>query len=160
MLTRNDEEVDKIFKEGTIKELKHEHCNPILTPEISAKRTVLVFSVDDHINQNSEERMKEEFLKENAWMHNEIENIYKLPNRNIVKILFEQASTAKTATEKGILGFQMRVPQHNIKVEEYIPSIICMRCYELETHFTNSSAKDKNYKVCSECSSTEHTWKD
>lgn len=78
----------------------------------------------------------------------------------MLKTQFANTQTAKKATENVILGFHMSIPEHKLKADEYIPITTCMRCYKVEEHFTKDRKKDKNYKICSECASQEHTWKE
>lgn len=92
-------------------------------------------------------------------MRDEIENLYKFPNNNILKIKFKQATIVKRATEQGLLAYNMSIPEHNIKIEKYIPVNICMKWCELDSHYTSNCPKG-DFKVCSECASSEHMWKD
>lgn len=49
VLTRSEDDVDRIFKEEINKELKNDQFCPILPPDQQARRTVLAFNVDEHI---------------------------------------------------------------------------------------------------------------
>lgn len=120
---------------------------------------MLIFNVDKYIYDHTEAEIKQEFLIRNQWIEN-IEQVFKFPNKNIVKIQFSNTISAKKACENGILGFQMSLPEHTIKIEDYIPITTCMRCYKIEDHYTSDCKKDKSYKVCSECASPDHTWRE
>lgn len=54
----------------------------------------------------------------------------------------------------------MSINDFKIKAEEYIPITTWKRCYKVEDHYTKDCKKDKEYKICSECASVEHTWRD
>ena len=160
VLTLNDEEVDKIFQEGCKKKLEDESFTPLLPPELRAKRTVLIFNVDNQVYSHSEEEIQEEFTTRNQWLKDGINSVYKFPRNNIIKISFNQTNTAKKALEKGILGFYMNIPAYNIKQEEFVNINTCLRCYVIEQHPTNQCHKDANYKICSECGEEGHTWRE
>ncbi len=49
VLTRSDEEVDKIFQQKTQQELINNRFLSILLPELKAKRTVLIFNTVEYI---------------------------------------------------------------------------------------------------------------
>ena len=159
VLTRTDDEIDKIFKLQCSTALKEAGFEPIIPPELRAKRTIIIFNVDEFILSNTEQEIKEELIRENGWINGGIESIFKIPKARILKICLQETTTAKNATEKGMLAFHMSIPAHNIKVDEFIPVLTCMRCYKLEEHTTNNCQMPKDYTVCSECGSSEHTWK-
>lgn len=159
-LTRTDEDIDKIFKNGCNKKLTEQDFEPILPPEQRAKRTVILFNVDEYLISQKEKDIEEEILKENAWIKEGISNIFKVPRAKIIKICFNDSLTAKNATEKGLLAFHMSIPSHNIKIDEFIPILTCMRCYQLESHTTNNCPMPKEHKVCSECGGKTHTWRE
>ena len=54
LLTRDDDEVDKVFKGNCQKTLKDQGFEPILPPELRAKRTVILLNVDNFITTRTE----------------------------------------------------------------------------------------------------------
>ncbi len=60
VLTRSDEEIDKIFQEKVFQELKKNNFQAVLPPELKAKRTILTFNTDDFIFHHKE--IEEELL--------------------------------------------------------------------------------------------------
>ena len=158
IITSTIEEADVINSPSCTTALTAENFSPVLPPELKAKRTVLLFKVDSHIYDNNEENIKEEVYNHNNFANEEIETIFKFPRANIIKIQFKQAITATKTCEQGLKLFKMKIPHYNIKKEEYTPINVCYKCYKLEDHHTNQCPQEANYKVCSECSSTEHTW--
>ena len=52
----------------------------------------------------------------------------------------------------------MRVSNHDIKQETYIPVRCCMKCFSLEDHATRDCKKGTEYKLCSECAQEGHVW--
>ncbi|MPC22836.1 hypothetical protein E2C01_015863 [Portunus trituberculatus] len=89
-----------------------------------------------------------------------IDTVFKIPRTKILKITFKESAAAKKSTEKGILGLHMSIPPHSIKIEEFTPITTCFKCYAIEDHTTAKCPKPKDYKICSECSSQNHTWKE
>ena len=159
VLTRSNEDVDKIFRHDCSQTLTTKGFEPILPPEIRAKRTALIFNTDDYILSHSDEDIKKEIQQENSWASDGIDHVFRIPSTKILKVCFHDTHTAKTATDKGMLAFHMSIPHYNVKPEVFIPILTCMRCYALDTHTTNKCTMAPNYTACSECGSDEHTWK-
>lgn len=159
ILTENDNELDKIFNNKTDQELNKNGYAPIIPPQLRANRSILIFRVDDHIYSNEEHQIKEEIIKENGWVES-IDKIFKFPKSNIIKVTFNETSKAQKAQEKGLLMFSMRVPTHDIKQDTYFNIMTCLKCYKMEDHSTAQCEKERNYKICSECSKEGHIWKE
>ena len=160
IITGTEDEQDKIFKQKTEKELNDEGFQTITPPELKASRSVIITSTDNHIYRNNEADILEEIYNNNTWTKNNIDSIFKFPNSRTIKITFRETSFAKKAQTDGLRLFHMSIPFHNIKQEVFYNITTCYRCYELEDHFTNQCKKPSDYKVCSECSSTSHTWRE
>lgn len=139
--------------------MKEISFSTILPPELKAKRTVFIFRIEKHIFDHSGKEIEGEIIKENPWLQS-VEQINKFPNRNILKIQFTTTRTTKKATEYGLLALCMSIPEYRIKLEEYTPISICIRCYKLDDHFSSNCPKDHSYKICSECAATGHTWRE
>lgn len=160
IITGTDDERDKIFKQKTQKELNEAGFLTITPPELRASRSVIIPRTANHIYKNDEEEIKEEINNNNEWAKNNIDNIFKFPNSKTIKITFKETCFAKKALSDGIKLFHMRIPHNDIKQEEFYNINTCFRCYVMEDHYTNQCKKPADYKVCSECSSTSHTWRD
>ena len=158
VLTRSADEIDKIFQVQCLAALRDEGFEPIIPPELRAKRIIIIFNVDEFILSNTESEIKE-LINENGWITGGIKSIFKIPKARIMKFYLKETTTAKTATQKDMLVFHMSILAHNIKLDEFIPILTCMRCYKLEDHTTNNCPMPKDYTVCSECGCSEHTWK-
>lgn len=154
-LHRN-EEVDTVFTPESLTTLTNNGFQAVLPPDIKAKRTVLLFGCPNEITRHSEEELENEIQRVNSYTEDMIEEIYKFPNRPIIKVLFKQAHIAQKAQETGIKMFNMSIPPHSIQEEEFIPIATCMRCYALNNHYTAQCTKDRTYKVCSECGEEGH----
>lgn len=60
ILISNDGEMDKIFNGITERKLRENDFTPVISPQLEANRSILIFRVDNHIFQNEETKMKEE----------------------------------------------------------------------------------------------------
>lgn len=54
----------------------------------------------------------------------------------------------------------MRIPPHSMEQDTFLNLLTCMKCYMIEDHTTRNCPKEANYKICSCCSSTNHTWQE
>ncbi|KAK3875116.1 hypothetical protein Pcinc_019995 [Petrolisthes cinctipes] len=90
VLTKDDHDADLLFHGAAKNDLLNNDFNTIMPPEIRAKKTVLLFNVDDYVYKNNEEQIKEEIRGLNSWARDEIKEVYKFPNSNTLKITFGQ----------------------------------------------------------------------
>ena len=120
---------------------------------------IVLLNTDEHIYNQTEKDLEEELVNENSFLNEGIDNIFKIPKTRIIKITLNSSVAAKNATENGLLAFHMSIPHFNLKIEDYIPILTCLRCYAVDEHLTNKSPKEKDYLVCSECASEYHSWK-
>ena len=160
VLTVDEHSADSLFLHDTKNELMSKDFSPIMPPEMRAKKSIIIPRVDDVIYEETVVDIGEELIRENTWMGEikEIEDVYKFPNSPTLKITFSQTQIAKLCTEKGLKAFKISIPPQEITIETYVPVKCCMRCYNLEDHYTNECPRGKEYKVCSECSSEDHVW--
>lgn len=83
------EEQDAIFTPECQAALATLDFISITPPELKAKKTILMFNCPDEVTRNSGEDIKEEIYRVNAFTKNMIEEVYKFPNKPIVKIMFK-----------------------------------------------------------------------
>ena len=159
VLTVHDHDTDSLFATTIKEKLEQNDFLPILPPELRAKKSVIIPRVDDVIYERDVADFGEELANKNDWIALEdIENIYKFPNSPTIKITFYSSLLAKKCTEKGLKAFKISIPATEIKLETYIPIQCCMRCYTLESHYTNECPKSRDFKLCSECGTEGHLW--
>lgn len=116
-LTATDDDLDKIFN-IIDKTLEENDFSPQIPPQLNAQRSVLMFRVDEHIYSNNEAVIKEEIEAKNEWAGT-ITKVHKFP-RNNIKITFTDTAKAKKSQETGIKLFSMKIPNNNIKQDDYI----------------------------------------
>ena len=73
VLTKSDDDLDIIFSKDIKAILTEANFSPLVPPELKAKRSVILFRVDDHIYNNSAEEIKGELINENTWIRDDIE---------------------------------------------------------------------------------------
>lgn len=159
IITSNNNEMDKIFNKETDKQLQENDFWPQIPAELTSNRSVLLFRVDNHIHDNTERSIKEEIQRQNEWV-GELTKVSKFEKGNIIKVTFNETQKARKAQETGLKLFSMKIPQYDIKQDEYIGILTCMRCYQMEDHSTAQCTQERSYKICSECSSHDHIWRD
>lgn len=94
VLTRNDEDMDKILQE-----IKSKEFTLVLPLDLRARRMVLVFNVDDIIYRNTKKEIEKEFIDKNELINEGIDNIFKFRKINTLKICFTETATAKSHRE-------------------------------------------------------------
>lgn len=159
ILTSTDSESDKIFNNITDKQLLDNDFTPQIPSELRANRSVVLFKVDNHIFDNTEDDIKKEIEEKNDWV-GEVIQVYKFSKGNVMKVTFNETKKAKKALEIGMKMFSMKIPHYDIKQDIHHNILTCLRCYTLEDHTTAQCDLDKTHKVCSECSSLNHTWRE
>lgn len=125
---------------------------------MKAKRSVFIFKTDNHIFSKLEEEIRTEIELRSEWV-GKIQQLQKFPALNIIKITFDKIMKANKVIERGLLAFSKCLPKHDIKIDTFYITTCC-RCYKIEDHSTNNCSKDKNFKICSNCSKADHTWKE
>ena len=159
VLPINEHHGDSIFNAEVRQQLESHGFRPILPPELKVKKSIILTRVEDIIYEKNIVDIGEEFVKHNVWLdENSITEIYKFPNSPTIKITFSQTNLAQKCIGSGMKAFGISITPHMIKQETYIPVKCCMRCYTLEHHFTSECPKQKEYKICSECSQEGHVW--
>ena len=158
VLTVSEHDADSLFSPEIKSALAQHEFIPVMPPELRAKKSVIIPRTDDLIYEWSPDNIKEEIIKNNLWIGDDLETVYKFPNSSTLKLTFTQTKHAKKCTEKGIKAFDISIPGVEIKLETFIPIKCCMRCYALETHYTNECPKDKDFRLCSECGIEGHLW--
>ena len=59
-MTRNEDDLDKIFNGKRLEAIKNENFSPILPPELKANRSIIIFNVEEDIYNNNEDDIKNE----------------------------------------------------------------------------------------------------
>lgn len=102
LLTVNEHHAYSIFNAETKDELASHDFTPAMPPELTANKSVIFPRVDDLIYEWSTVEIGEELKRQNSWMGEELEGVYKFPNSPIIKLTFTQTIFAKKYTEIGL----------------------------------------------------------
>ena len=158
IITLSEDHADKIFSKEVKQQLENNGFSANIPPELKVKKSVIVTRVDEEIYDRNEDEIVEELIAKNNWIGDEIHSIYKFPNSSTLKITFNETLFAKQCTQKGLLAFKLSIPTTEIKQETFIPIRTCMKCYTLESYATKDCPKERDFKICSECSTEGHLW--
>ena len=160
IVTSRDEEVDYLFSPECHTDLRNAAFTAVMPPDLKAKRTILLFGIDEDAFDHNPEEIREEIYALNEFTVDCIDTVYKFSNSRVVKITFCNTNPAIRAREIGIKMFYTRIPPHQIQQEEYLELKNCLRCYAIEDHVAAQCTKAKDYKICSECSEVGHFWRE
>ena len=147
---------EKLFEPAVIRALTAADFTPILPDKLKAQRSLFLFHLDDSIYEHSAGEILEEIRERNSWA--QLNEVIKLQTKNSVKIICSSSITAEKIISSGLSLFQLHIPGPNFHKEKYIDITTCYKCYSLNTHLATECDKEPSYKVCSNCSSRDHTW--
>lgn len=77
-----------------------------MPPELGAKKSVIIPRTDDLIYEWSTDNIKEEIVKNNSWIGDDLESVYKFPNPSTLKLTFTRTKHAKKMYRNGNKGIQ------------------------------------------------------
>lgn len=157
VITNNDGDVDAIFRSDIQEKLEKEGFTALMPPELKSQRSVICFGLDDIAYDHSPQEIRAELEAQQDWL--KISEIYKFQKTNTIKITCASSAIAKKATENGILMFYLSIPPSQLRVEDYVPLTACDRCHAVEKHTTSQCNVPASSKICSECGSRDHTFR-
>lgn len=161
-ITATEKDADKLLAKKTVDLLTAQDFTPIIPFEVRCRRSIICHHVDDVVFENSEEDIKEEVVKQQSWA--KVIRVTKFPNRqrqnNTFKIELEESNIAEKAEGSRLLMFQMSITPNQIRREQYTPLLTCLKCYKIEDHITKDCNMPPDYKICSECCSPGHTYRE
>ena len=157
MWCNSDADTDSLFSDQCIGSLRRILCEPQLLPDIKARRTVILRQIDDTILNKSSSNVTSELQQCDSWLS--LVDLYIFPNSPANKLTCFTNETATRALTGGVRMFNLSIPPANIVQEEFISLTTCYRCYAIEDHQASSCSKSKNFKICSVCAMTGHTYK-
>ena len=150
-------DADKLFSNKVYPDLMKIDCEPIMPQQLKSMRSVMLRRVDDIILNHTPKEIQSEIVNCNDW--SEVKEVIKIPNSKLLKIVFHSAEMSHRCIKDGVFIFRLFVPPANIAREEYHQIKTCYRCYKIEDHNTIHCPEPSSFKLCSLCSSKEHSWK-
>lgn len=153
------DECEKLLSEPVVEALQAVSCVPVTPPQIRAKRTIVLHAVDGHIlRDTTNEQLLESLSETNAWL--KIDSVFKFKNGNSFKIVCDTHAVAERCLKDGVRLSYTYIPPRNISREIFVFVSYCYRCYAMDSHMAKDCPKPGDFKVCSLCSSHNHTFKD
>ena len=150
-------DIDKVFTDECLNALSAYEASPKIPPELKAKRSVIVRNIDRYIYDRDDTEILQEINKENNSVN--VIELYKFKNAKIIKLTFEKQLMANFCLEKGLKLFSLHLSPSDFQNEQHYEVKICYKCYSLDEHLAYECPKNNDYKICSTCSSSEHTYK-
>ena len=153
---RNAEDADK-FRAAKKQLVKKGFALPA-SPEDRARRTVFARQLDSRVGSMLPADLITDIEQKNPGI--KISELFKIKDyTHVVKITTQTIQMAERLEKEGFLAGTFAIAPRQVEREMFQHVKMCFHCYQLETHQSkNCPRKDK--KVCSECSGTDHTFKD
>lgn len=149
--------IDKLLTDQAFSEFKKINIEPVLPPEVKAKRTIFVRQVDSSVGERSPKDLKSEICRLNSWA--KISEIIKIKEyTHVFKIFCSDVNTASRILTDGFLAFSTKISPSQCEPEEFTHILICYKCYQYEKHATKNCPQQ--FDTCSECAERGHTFKD
>ena len=127
------------------------------TLAFEARKAIIVRGFDTWITSHTTEQIQTEF--NNKYPETPCTKVVTLGERKaLLKIIFTKQEDAKTISNSGFSIFHVRVPDYNISVDEFIEVPMCMKCYQINNHYSGKCNSTKI--ICSECSIEGHRHND
>ena len=147
----------KLTTDNVTKILNNIRVEVALPRAAQAKYTLVFKKLDRTILEHSEAEIKQEFEYRAPCTINKIDEIYKMQQHSIIKVKFNDMETAIKIKKEGIKIFYCTLPPWQIENERTVNLLQCMKCYGYG-HATTTC--HETVQICSECSSSSHTWKE
>jgi hypothetical protein len=151
-------DADTIFSDKCSHSLQSQNFDPVLPAELKSKRTIILKRLDISLYNCENALLVEEIESANSWLT--VKELYKFTKSKTIKLLCANQDMATKALEHGILAFNLSIPPRDISEDKFIKITTCYKCYALNDHLVQDCPKGQHYKICSMCSSTEHTFKE
>ena len=93
-----------------------------------------------------------------------VTKVTKFTNGSQIKIECNEVRMANLCTDNGVLMYSFSYPTRKIsirrqKTSESNITKFCLRCYAINNNLMANCTKPRDYTICSECSSTNHKWR-
>ena len=126
------------------------------SPELNAKRTLVVTQADKYIMSKTSDEIKNEVQRTKPGV--KVTEVVHLPKaRSVFKVKFQASQMVRRCLEEGLLIFGQSFPIANLSQDTYVSLAQCMRCYSFD-HIMKHCPHPRTYQVCSNCSSKEHRY--
>lgn len=149
--------IDLLLTTKSKEELAKVGLEPVLPPEVRAKRTIFVRQLDGYVGSHTAPQLLTELKARNNGL--KVTDVIKIKDyTHVIKLLCDDVNTADRILTTGLYAFNTRITPDQCERETYTHIQICYKCYAFETHTTKDCTATND--VCSECAQTGHTHRD
>ena len=157
-----NEDVSRITANEVVINLCNNGFIVVVPQHIISKKTVIIWNVDKSIFQKEENELVLEINRCNQWL--KVTKVSKFTNGFHIKIECNEVRMANLCIDNGVLMYSFSYPPRSISIQRHKTSEsnikkFCLRCYAFNDHLTANCTKPRDYTICSECSSTNHNWR-
>jgi len=155
-LIEDDNHAEKLFSKDVVLTLEKLGFSPIIPIDMKAKLTLVFKKLDRQVVSESALEIEEEISS--SFPDAQVEDIYVMKDKYIIKARFSDHATAKNIKEKGIYLFKVYVAPWQIEFERFTPLKQCMNCFAYG-HLKTQCKSEKRAR-CTECGSNTHSFRD
>ena len=157
----SDEDLNRIVKSEITERFKDNGFEVVIPYTLLCKKTVIAWNIDAEIFKINEDEMLQELMSCNAGL--EIIQLTKFNNARNFKFVCKEAYMANNCLNHGIRMFDMSFPARMLSAQKPKGNNLqrptfCFRCYAINDHSVRDCPKPPEFTICSECSSTNHSW--
>ena len=145
-----------------------EHCTLALSKvgftlqnkpvQVKVKCNIFLRNIDKSLYEMADDDFLKEVNSKNSWL--EAVAVFKIPKSFILKMTCKNSEMVQKCLDFGLKISYFHVPPRQISREKFVQVLTCFKCYKLDHHTTANCDKEPAYKICSECSSTQHSFRD
>ena len=150
-------DVDLVFSDEVMKVFRLKNYSPVSPPDLQSRRTVIVKYLDDSICNCSVDEISTDINSNNLWLKTEL--IAKFKTGRGLKMICETIEMAQRCLREGFFIFNLNISPRQMAADNYINVRYCYRCYAIGEHISNNCPLPADYKICSNCSSNDHDYK-
>lgn len=118
--TSSEGDLDRLFNGISDKYLEKKGFTPVISPELKAKRSMIIFSVDSLVYENDDNYMANESMNKNAFTNNKITDVMKFSKAKNNKVTFGRTNIARKATEIELKMYSISISPHEIQQDTFI----------------------------------------
>lgn len=149
--------IDKLLTDKAITELAKINLQPVIPPDVRARRTIFVRQVDRIVGTKTADEIKTELETQQHWLR--ITEIIKIKDyTHVFKIICNETTMADRILTDGLKAFNTRLTPGQCEQERFTHLLICYKCYDYDKHPTKDCPQ--TYDICSECATKGHTFRD
>ena len=153
-MPEDETNLKKILEGTTISSLDKAGFSVIIPLDMKAKLTLVMKKMDNSVMNATPEQIKQSIELKNPTV--KVSQIYKIDKINMIKVQFQDHTTADKIKANGIKFMNLSVTKDMIEYERFTYIKQCFTCYSYDHYKAN--CPNKNVKWCSECGARNHTY--